>query len=89
MEAILSKFKFKTMNTIGLNLFIVDENPLMVSGLQHYLYQKFGSHLNISTYYNAEIALEKVDEKTRIVVLDYNLKGKKGTEVLKSIKKIN
>jgi DNA-binding NarL/FixJ family response regulator len=77
------------MNTQGLNLFIVDDNQLMVTGLRNYLDNRFGTNLNISTFYTGESAIEKVDKDTNIVILDYYLKGENGNDVLESIKKIN
>ncbi|MBC7863698.1 MAG: hypothetical protein IAF38_12035, partial [Bacteroidia bacterium] len=49
------------MSTQSLNLFIVDDNQLMVTGLRNYLTNKFGEHINISTFYTGESALKKVD----------------------------
>jgi DNA-binding NtrC family response regulator len=77
------------MKTQTLNLFIVDDNPLLLLGLQNYLQNRFGTNLNISTFGNGASALQKVDRDTSIVILDYFLEGENGNEVLKSIKKIN
>ncbi len=77
------------MNTQGLNLFIVDDNALMVTGLRSYLTNRFGKDLNISTFLTSESALKCVNENTHIVILDYYLENENGNEVLKSIKKIN
>jgi DNA-binding NarL/FixJ family response regulator len=72
-----------------LNLFIVDDDPMMVMGLQNYLSKRFGTDISISTFLTGKSALEKVDVNTNIVILDYFLEGENGNEVLKSIKKIN
>lgn len=77
------------MNTQALNLFIVDDDPLMATGLQNYLNKRFGIDLTISTFLTGESALKKVNNDTSIVILDYSLKGENGNDVLKSIKKIN
>ncbi len=77
------------MNTQRLNLFIVDDNQLMVTGLRNYLDNKFGANLHISPFYTGKSALEKVDKDTSIVILDYYLKDENGNEVLQAIKKIN
>jgi len=77
------------METHGMNLFIVDDNRLMVTDLKHYLQNRFGNSIQISTFSDGESCLEKVDQKTHIVILDYFLEGKNGLETLKSIKKIN
>jgi DNA-binding NarL/FixJ family response regulator len=77
------------MSTQGLNLFIVDDNALMVTGLRNYLHNRFGKDIRIFTFPTGESALKRVDETTDIVILDYFLGEEKGTDVLKSIKKIN
>jgi DNA-binding NarL/FixJ family response regulator len=77
------------MNTQGINLFIVDDNKLMVADLKIYLQNRFGASIKISTFYDGESCLENVDKHTNIVILDYFLGGKNGLEILKSIKAIN
>ncbi len=77
------------MKNETLNLFIVDDNQLMVTGLKNYLQTRFGNNLAISTFYSGKSALEKVDADTSIVILDYFLEGENGNDVLKSIKQIN
>jgi DNA-binding NtrC family response regulator len=61
----------------------------MVHDLKHYLQNKFGQHLQVTTFHDGKSCLEKVDKKTDIVILDYFLEGENGLEVLKSIKSIN
>ena len=77
------------METQGINLFIVDDNKLMVAELKHYLKKKFGIGINISTFNDGESCLKQVDKNTHIVILDYFMDGKNGLEVLKLIKAIN
>jgi DNA-binding NtrC family response regulator len=77
------------MNTQALNLFIIDDNQLMATGLRIYLNNRFGTNLNISTFNSGENALKEVNENTSIVILDYFLEGENGNDVLKAIKKIN
>ncbi|MBA3972338.1 MAG: response regulator [Bacteroidetes bacterium] len=77
------------METQGLNLFIVDDNKLLVTDLKHYLQTRFGAGINISTFSDGESCLKMVDKNTNIVILDYFLDGKNGLEVLKEIKTIN
>ncbi len=77
------------MNTQGLNLFIIDDNQLLLTGLRNYLHTRFGTHLNISTFSTGKSALNKVDKNTKIVILDYFLDGENGNDVLQSIKTIN
>jgi DNA-binding NtrC family response regulator len=77
------------MATQGINLFIVDDNNLIVAGLKNYLQTRFGTAITISTFSDGESCLEKVDATTNIVILDYFLDGKNGLDVLKSIKAIS
>jgi DNA-binding NtrC family response regulator len=77
------------MKTQALNLYIVDDNVLLLTGLRNYLDKKFGNNLNISTFLTGERLLEKINSETNIVILDYFLEGENGNEVLKSIKTIN
>lgn len=77
------------MKTQGLNLFIVDDNNLMVSTLKQFLQNRFGLDLTISTFSNGESCLEKVDGDTQIVILDYYMEGQNGLEILKAIKEKN
>ncbi len=77
------------MSAQGLNLFIVDDNPLMVTGLRNYLDKRFNNDLSISVFYTGASLLEKVDKDTNIVILDYYLEGENGNDILKAIKIIN
>lgn len=77
------------MTTQGQNLFIVDDNPLVVAGLKNYLNTRFGTNLIISTFNSGALALKQVDKNTSIVILDYYLENENGNEILKSIKEIN
>jgi DNA-binding NtrC family response regulator len=77
------------METQKMNLFIVDDNLLVVADLKHYLGNRFGGDVNISTFENGEDCLAQVNKDTHIVILDYFMEGKNGVDVLKSIKTIN
>lgn len=77
------------MTKQGMNLFIVDDDKLVVSDLKIYLNYRFGNDLNISSFYDGESCLKKVDKDTDIVILDYSLNGENGVEILKKIKDIN
>jgi len=77
------------METQGMNLFIVDDNKLMVADLRNYLQNRFGVSLKITTFNDGESCLEKVDKETQIVILDYFMEGKNGLDTLKAIKEIN
>lgn len=77
------------METSKINLFIVDDNRLMVSTLKQYLQNRFGTIMQISTFNDGESCLEKVDSDTQIVILDYHMNGKNGLDILKLIKAIN
>jgi DNA-binding NtrC family response regulator len=77
------------MEKQGMNLFIVDDDKLVVSDLKIYLNFRFGNDINISTFTDGESCLKKIDKDTHIVILDYFLNGKNGVEILKLIKDIN
>jgi two-component system response regulator AtoC len=77
------------METQGINLFIVDDNKLMVTDLKHYLQNRFGVGVKITTFETGESCLQKVNKNTHIVILDYFLDGKNGLEILKLIKEIS
>jgi DNA-binding NarL/FixJ family response regulator len=77
------------METNNINLFIVDDNAIMVNNLKHYLQSRFGAGFNISTFSNGESCLKEINSSTHIVIMDYSLEGKNGLEVLKEIKAIN
>ena len=77
------------METQTLNLFIVDDNQSMVVALKHYIQNKFGKGIKISTFYDGESCIKEVDKDTDLVILDYFLDGKNGLDVLKEIKEIN
>ncbi len=77
------------MKTQETNLFIVDDDKLMVTALEHHLRKKFGNGVRISSFYDGDSCLKKVNKDTDIVILDYYMEGKNGLEVLKSIKSIN
>lgn len=82
------------METQKSNIFIVDDNKLMDISLKHYLEEEFGESVTISIFYDGKSCLEKIDNNTNFVILDYFLDSKNknavtGLEVLKEIKKIN
>ncbi|MBA3705091.1 MAG: response regulator [Bacteroidetes bacterium] len=77
------------METQGINLYIVDDDKLMLNALGVYLSNRFGASLKISTFEDGESCLEKINNETNIVILDYFLEGKNGLEILKLIKEIN
>jgi DNA-binding NtrC family response regulator len=82
------------MKNTWINIFIVDDNKLLVISLKKYLENRFGSDVNISTFYDGESCLLNITENTHIVILDYFLNGnnsnaKNGIEILKEIKKLN
>jgi len=77
------------MKTQTQNIFIVDENKIMAATLTQFLQNRFGDSVNITTFNDGIICLEKVDENTQIVILDYLLDGKQGLDILKSIKNKN
>lgn len=77
------------MEKQGINLFIVDDSKLQATDLKHFLHNRFGADINISTFNDGDSCIEKIDKDTHIVILDYTMEGKNGLEVLKEIKAIN
>ena len=77
------------MNNQSINIFIVDDDPMIIKLLQVYLEDRFSNTLNISTFLSGESALKNVDENTKIVILDYYMPEQNGNDVLKAIKCIN
>ncbi len=77
------------METQGINLFIVDDNRLMVADLKYYLKNRFGNAINVSTFDDGESCLINLKKDTHIVILDYHMEGKNGLETLKLIKEKN
>ena len=72
-----------------INLYIIDDNKLMVLDLKVYLKHKFGEHINITTFENGESCLALIDKETHVVILDYFMTGKNGIDILKKIKTTN
>lgn len=71
------------------NLFIVQDNASEARELQKFLNTRFGEGLTISIFIDGESVLKEIDGNTKIVILDYDLKGEKADQLLKSVKKIN
>ncbi|HBF88143.1 MAG TPA: hypothetical protein DDX39_05825 [Bacteroidales bacterium] len=69
-----------------ITIFIVEDEPIFISLIKYQLLK-----LNLSNYHifvNGEICLKHLDIKPDVVILDYNLGGINGIEVLKKIKKL-
>jgi len=77
------------METITQNLFIVEENPLTATNLQNFLKKRFTDTLIISTFNNGQSVLDKIDDNTAIVILDYDLRGERADKLLIDIKNKN
>lgn len=77
------------MENQEINLFIVDDDKLLATTLKYYLHDKFGDDIKITIFNDGESCMEKITKYTDIVILDYNMDGKNGLEILKSIKAIN
>jgi DNA-binding NtrC family response regulator len=77
------------METGGTNLFIVEEDQVIVKNLKDYLQTRFGTGFFITTFNDGESCLKEINSNTHIVVMDYSLNGKNGLQILKEIKSIN
>ncbi len=75
-----------------LNLLIVDDNKLISGPLSKHLHDRFGMRINISSFFDEESCMLKIDERSNVIVLDYFLnngdnKTKNGLDIFNSIKK--
>jgi DNA-binding NarL/FixJ family response regulator len=77
------------MESFKQNLFLLEENLLSTKRMVAFLEKKFPDSLIISTFANGVDLLNAINLETKIVVLDYDLKGKRTDILLKQIKKIN
>ncbi len=77
------------MKTIKLILFIVEDNLLLGMALEDFLIKRFGDYLKISNFLKWENCLEKIDDKTNIVILKHSPSIGPGFDILKSIEEIN
>lgn len=74
------------METDKFQLFIVDDDNTMALGLEKHISNKFGNIFNVSVFNSGALALKNLTAQTGMVILDYELKGENGNEVLKAIK---
>ena len=77
------------MKNQTLNLFIVEDVPEKSLRLHLFLANRFGTIFNIFTFTDAVTALSKVDEKTGIIVLDYDYFGAEGNKIASFVNNIN
>ncbi len=74
------------METNKFQLFIVDDDDKMAQGLEKHISNKFGNIFNVSVFNSGALALKNLNAHTGMVILDYELKGENGNDVLKAIK---
>jgi DNA-binding NarL/FixJ family response regulator len=67
-----------------LNIFIIDQNKLVVNGLKYYLQNRYGQSVQINTFSDVKSFLQKADEKIDILIMDDPEHGN-SPEVLTSI----
>ena len=72
-----------------LNLFIIDDNALIATGLSNHLIKRFGREINVTSFSSGKSALAQLTGNIHMVILDYVLEGENGNDILKSIKKIS
>jgi len=70
-------------------IIIINSNNGIAEGLKKYLLKKFGGSMSISIFNTGYIALNKINNNTSIVILDNNLPGEKGSDLIIQIKIIN
>jgi len=74
------------MRTAGLNIFILSENALVVSGLRNYLSSRFNNAVSVHSFYDVKSMVKKVDFNTDVVIVDYLVEGQNGGEIIKAVK---
>lgn len=79
------------MKVAAIDLLILDDNGLMADGLSKYLNQRFGTKVNISTFFDMDECMQKIGKRSHVIVLDYFLNGKdkgakNGLKIFNSIK---
>lgn len=72
-----------------INLFVVDDDESLLTLVKTHMIRKFGTDINITTFSSGESCLEHINYETHIVILDYDLKGENGLDILQLIKTIN
>lgn len=77
------------MNVVMLNLFIINNDPSIVTGIKNYLDKRFGETINILTFNTGKDALLELNQNTNLVILDNYMEGENGTDIRKQIKKEN
>jgi DNA-binding NtrC family response regulator len=73
------------MKTYVVNLFIIDNDKLVLTGLKNYLDHRFGTSINVSTFQDSNTMLQKIEKYTNIVISE----SKTASGVLNSVKEIN
>lgn len=74
------------MYTPSINLFIVDNNPMIVRRLHSYLLNMFGPEFKISTFEDSESVMKNIGTDTGIIIVDSYLEDAKGNSLYKSLK---
>ena len=77
------------METTAQNLFLLEDNPVTSNRIVKFLKQKFGNLLTISIFNNGNQLLKSINYNTKIVVLDYDLKGENSDQLVQQIRKKN
>lgn len=70
-------------------VFIVAENALVVNGLRHRLQERYSGLIQVTCFFDFKSCLRKVKEGCNIVITDPVLDGKRGPEVVHSVKLIS
>jgi len=76
------------MEAIVWRVFIVSENALVANGLRHQLLQEFAGSYSVSCFYDFKSCLCALKDGCDLVIVDPEVDGKKGAEVLLSVKLI-
>jgi two-component system OmpR family response regulator len=80
-------------HTDPVSVFLVDDDRLFLKSLEHHLLHTLKLNVRINSFYSAEACLQKMNESTGMIVLDYFLNNQNpaamnGLEALKKIKSL-
>jgi DNA-binding NarL/FixJ family response regulator len=71
-----------------INLFILGDNALIITGLKHDLEKRFGIGLRIYNFYDFKSCLRNINEAD-VIVLDSMVNGKSANDVSRQLKASN
>jgi hypothetical protein len=85
----LEEEKTTSMKAPVQKVFIVAENALVVNGLRHLLQERYSGLIQVTCFFDFKSCLRNVKEGCNILITDPLLDGKRGPEVVLSVKLIS